>query len=210
MQEATSIRLVQLAPKSADHLIRCTLIDANLTEKPLYEALSYTWAIDSDIGDPRNGAGKRTIICNGAALDVFKNLHNALFHLQEMGWTFVPIWIDAICINQDDDIEKSAQVNMMGTIFRDASRVIIWLGKSSLATDLALRKAQFLFTDEDLPDDVSTAWAALSSSSAALVTLTALSWVLSRGWFARVVGTAFRNPKLILQSHDPDADFRVS
>lgn len=206
MQEANSIRLVKLAPKTGDQLIHCTLVDVSLAKKPLYEALSYTWAIDSDIGDPRNGAGKRTIICNGAALDVFKNLHNALCQLQELGWTSVPIWIDAISINQDDDIEKSAQVNMMGTIFHDASRVIVWLGKSSLATDLALKKSRLLFTDEELPDDVSTAWAALSSRSAALVALEALSWVLSRGWFARVVGTYHsRVPKLILgMTRDPD------
>lgn len=190
MQRPTSIRLLKLSPKTDDHLIHCTLIDVDLASKPSYEALSYTWAIDSDIADPRIGAAKRTIICNGAALDVFKNLHNAMFQLQELGWTSSPIWIDAICINQHDDIEKSAQVNMMGAIFHAASRVIVWLGKSSLATDLALKKAQPLFTDDELPSDVSTGWAALSSHGGALVVMEALSWVLSRGWFARVVCTS--------------------
>ncbi|GME26941.1 heterokaryon incompatibility protein-domain-containing protein [Neofusicoccum parvum] len=186
LKTPTSIRLVQLSPKTDDYLIHCTLIEVDLSTNPSYEALSYTWAIDSDIVGPRTGATKRTIMCNGAALDVFKNLHNGLAQLQELGWTAAPIWIDAICINQGDDVEKSAQVNMMGDIFRAAARVVVWLGQSSLATELALKKARPFFSDEELPDDVSSAWAALSSRGAALVALEALSWVLSRGWFARV------------------------
>ncbi|KAJ4393436.1 hypothetical protein N0V93_002646 [Gnomoniopsis smithogilvyi] len=182
----THIRLVKLLPKTDDRVIHCSLVEVDLSTALSYEALSYTWAIDSDIKPPQTGATKRTIICNGAALDVFKNLHNALFQLQELGWTSQPIWIDAICINQRDDVEKSAQVNMMGAIFHAASRVIVWLGRSSLATELALRKARPFFSDEELLDDVSTAWKALSSRSASLVALEALSWVLSRGWFARV------------------------
>lgn len=177
---------MKLSPQTDDRVIHCSLIQVDLSTNPLYEALSYTWAIDSDIKAPQTGATKRTVICNGAALDVFKNLHNALFQLQELGWTSKPIWIDAICINQCDDTEKSAQVNMMGSIFHAASCVIVWLGQSSLATEIALKKARPFFTDEKFPDDVSTAWRALSSRSAGFIALEALSWVLSRGWFARV------------------------
>lgn len=126
------------------------------------------------------------MICNGATLDVFKNLHNALFQLQELGWTSTPIWIDAICINQSDGAEKSAQVNMMGDIFRAAERVVVWLGKSSYATEIALAKARPFFTDGILPEDVSSNWAAISSRSAVLIAYEALNWVLSRGWFGRV------------------------
>lgn len=177
---------MQLSPKTDDHLIHCTLIEVDLSINPNYEALSYTWAIDSDISGPRTGAPSRTIICNGATLDVFKNLHNALYQLQELGWTSTPIWIDAICINQRDDTEKSAQVNMMGDIFRAASRVIVWLGKSSYATEIALSKARPFFTDGIIAQDFSTPWAAISSRSEALVAIEALNWVLSRGWFGRV------------------------
>lgn len=40
----------------------------------------------------------------------------------------IPIWIDAVCINQNDDEEKSVQVNRMGTIFAHATEVLSWLG----------------------------------------------------------------------------------
>lgn len=177
---------MKLSPKIDDYLIHCTLIEVDLSTNPSYEALSYTWAIDSDISGPTTGAPSRTVMCNGATLDVFKNLHNALFQLQELGWTSAPIWIDAMCINQRDDVEKSAQVNMMGDIFRAASRVVVWLGKSSYATEIALAKARPFFHDGVLPEDESTTWAAISSRSSWLIACEALRWVLSRGWFGRV------------------------
>jgi hypothetical protein len=38
------------------------------------------------------------------------------------------IWADAICINQSDLQERSQQVRLMGNIYRNAERVLIWLG----------------------------------------------------------------------------------
>lgn len=178
--------MVILSPKTEDYLVHLTLVEVDLSTNPSYEALSYTWAIDSDISGPVTGAPSRTVICNGATLDVFKNLHNALVQLQELGWTSKPMWIDAICINQRDDAEKGVQVSMMGDIFRAASRVVVWLGKSSYATDIALRKADPFFTDMNIPLDRSSAWEAVSTVTATLVAFEALSWVLSRSWFGRV------------------------
>jgi hypothetical protein len=75
---------------------------------------------------------------------------------------------------------------MMGDIFRAASRVVVWLGKSSYATEIALSKARPFFSNETVVQDFSTPWAAVSSRTAALIAIEALSWVLSRGWFSRV------------------------
>lgn len=41
------------------------------------------------------------------------------------------LWIDAVCIDQTDHREKSRQVAQMGDIYRDAERVLVWLGKLS-------------------------------------------------------------------------------
>jgi hypothetical protein len=40
------------------------------------------------------------------------------------------IWIDAICINQEDTFERTHQVNLMKSIFSEANAVLIWLGTS--------------------------------------------------------------------------------
>lgn len=126
-------------------------------------------------------------MCNKATLGVFQNLYNALAQLQELGWVSMPIWIDAISINQYDDMEKSAQVRMMGDIFRNASRVIVWLGRSSMATELAVKKVQELCAGEELPDLYdNNSRIKLSILSRAILIINALRWVLLRGWFARV------------------------
>jgi hypothetical protein len=51
----------------------------------------------------------------------------------------LPIWIDAICINQEDSVERDAQVRRMKTIYEQAERVIIWLGKYNEPTDASFR-----------------------------------------------------------------------
>jgi Heterokaryon incompatibility protein (HET) len=50
----------------------------------------------------------------------------------------VPLWIDAVCINQADLAEKSQQVAIMGEIYGDAKDVIVWLGASADDSDLAM------------------------------------------------------------------------
>ena len=40
------------------------------------------------------------------------------------------MWIDALCINQDDPDERSQQVMLMGEVLRSAQKVIAWLGLS--------------------------------------------------------------------------------
>lgn len=45
------------------------------------------------------------------------------------------IWIDALCINQADNDEKSAQVSRMAQTYANAFRIIIWLGSFPLNAD---------------------------------------------------------------------------
>lgn len=41
------------------------------------------------------------------------------------------IWIDSICINQSDNIEKAGQIPLMGDIFSTAETVYIWLDEGN-------------------------------------------------------------------------------
>jgi hypothetical protein len=47
-------------------------------------------------------------------------------------------WIDSICINQIDNVEKSHQIAHMGSIYGNATRVIAWLGPNQDQSDLAV------------------------------------------------------------------------
>jgi hypothetical protein len=98
--------------------IECTIEHVVLNSNADYEAVSYTW------GD----SGHESFIkCNNAQLEVRCNLRSALQHLRYADRPRL-LWFDRLCINQDDKVEKSYQVAMMGEIFSSATSVLIWLG----------------------------------------------------------------------------------
>ncbi|KAK4173948.1 heterokaryon incompatibility protein-domain-containing protein [Triangularia setosa] len=69
-------------------------------------------------------------------------------NVQRLGWDPLPqwIWIDQICINQQDDAEKSVQIGMIGDIYREAEVVTIWAGEGdSLMQQSLANLTQFAF-----------------------------------------------------------------
>jgi hypothetical protein len=122
----TSIRILLLQPtKIADDAssIEVTLEEASLeNKKTKYDALSYTWGA---------ATGTIPISCHGKALLVTENCFTALRQLR-LTRKARPLWIDAICIDQAETpssvAERNQQVGIMGRVYRQASRVIVWLG----------------------------------------------------------------------------------
>lgn len=41
------------------------------------------------------------------------------------------LWVDQLCVDQDNDDEKAQQIQIMGDIYRKAKRVVIWLGEDT-------------------------------------------------------------------------------
>jgi hypothetical protein len=101
----------------------------DLEDHPYFTALSYVW------GPPSSSS--HHIICGGHKIALTTNGHSGLRHLQRKLGSFT-IWIDAICIKQDDDIEKAQQIPLMGDIYSEAHTVFIWLGKGNARTDRAM------------------------------------------------------------------------
>lgn len=119
-----SFRILQVSPSAdieAD--IQCDLKYTTITEldsslvQP-YIALSYVW------GDASN---PQTISLAGHDTKITKNLESALRGLRDERDT-LHIWVDALCINQNDVAERSQQVQMMGKIYATATKTIIYLG----------------------------------------------------------------------------------
>jgi hypothetical protein len=54
------------------------------------------------------------------------------------------MWIDAICINQDDNLEKSLHVPYIWTIYKHASRTIVWLGPENDQSDIAMQRLKHI------------------------------------------------------------------
>lgn len=81
-----------------------------------YTAISYVWGDANDTID---------VIVDNQYLTITKNLYLALRRFPEQRL----IWADAICINQEDDLEKAQQVQQMATIYKTASSTVIYLGE---------------------------------------------------------------------------------
>lgn len=125
------IRLLTLHPGSDGDEISCILSHHNLTGNIEYEALSYTW------GD---NASLHTIILDGLPFRVTANLKTALHHLRHTDDVRKNrvLWIDALCINQQDPKERGHQVRQMDKIFSSACNVLAWLGEARDGSDIAM------------------------------------------------------------------------
>lgn len=140
------IRICTIHPGAFEDPISCSLHTVSLEDDPEYETLSYAWG--APILD-------HTVLVDGAALKVTKNLHNALRFLRRQQRPFFEdeyesssdnaskgdkttpcwdpeasgvLWADAVCINQADHNERSSQVNIMGDVYRHGSRLHVWIG----------------------------------------------------------------------------------
>lgn len=124
------IRLLYLAPGSPEDPLRGHLdvvalaypdnswCPARLASGAEYVALSYTWGDQSD---------PATIKLNGNMTLIGRNLASALKNVR-LKERWCTLWADALCIDQQDDVEKSRQVQSMPTIYEAAKLVIVWLG----------------------------------------------------------------------------------
>lgn len=101
-----------------------------------YEAVSYAWG-DPDLCE--------TIIITGQPMGVTRNAFEMLKNLRTIEHGH--LWIDAICINQRDDVERSHQVQQMRGIYTSARRVVIYLGESNQGTDFLFETMPVLQQD---------------------------------------------------------------
>ncbi|KAL8753351.1 MAG: hypothetical protein Q9199_005103 [Rusavskia elegans] len=147
------IRICTIHPGAFKDPISCSLHTVSLYDDPEYETLSYAWG--APILD-------HTVLVDGAALKVTKNLHNALRFLRRQKRPFAGdedesssdnaskgeettpcrdpeasgvLWADAVCINQADYDERSSQVNIMGDVYRRGVRLHVWIGTTEEIRD---------------------------------------------------------------------------
>ena len=140
--EERSIRLLTIS-NSTPHFV-CSLRTYLLQEAPPFTALSYTWEdpfAPSAPDSPRNTNAPTEdlfITLENTQFPIRENLARALSSLTSQGLKG-PFWIDAICIDQNNTVERSSQVMLMGDIYAGADEVIVWLGPESAADSGALR-----------------------------------------------------------------------
>jgi hypothetical protein len=129
-RESNEIRLITLKSGDVKEDIQCLLTQHSLNQAPAYEALSYAWGNSTEV---------MPISINGCMVHIRSNLYSALRHLRCQKNIRI-LWVDAVCIDQNDNTEKDHQVMIMKRIYECANQVIIWLDEATRGSGLALEK----------------------------------------------------------------------
>ena len=161
--------------------------------EPKYEALSYAWGEERSPTPVlvKSHGSKRKFI------EVTQNLATALIYLRHKSEARI-LWIDALCINQEDMEERSSQVARMADIYRLAHRVVVWLGPESEED----RSSEALSTLRSIGSQIEVDWTtfdmrATNQGDSSLAdrnipltldqnSLKSLLMVISRPWFERL------------------------
>ncbi|XP_014553239.1 hypothetical protein COCVIDRAFT_29530 [Bipolaris victoriae FI3] len=136
-------RLLELWPGEGSDPFLCTLQNVDIEHPHVpFEALSYVWGKEKS---------NNVLLCADnqgnikGQLELTKNLDQALRALRHPHQRRI-LWIDAICIRQDDNAERSRQVSYMRSVYNNASRVIVWLGQKDATVRRAFEFAQKITT----------------------------------------------------------------
>lgn len=161
------------------------MITAQSSEFSDYDAVSYTWGQSSL---------SKYMESDGETCSITDTIDDMLRFLRSPSDTRA-LWIDQICINQDDIQEKSHQVAMMGSIYSNAEHVHVWLGAASATSGLAMKFLGSFFHDRCNFDNTPI------ESYPREQLLEGLTDVMSRSWFARiwVVQEASLSASIIVQ-----------
>lgn len=152
-------------------------LTTNLREPVWYTALSYAWG---------NPVFDRVIQCDSFSKAITESLDAALRQFRRPDQSIM-LWVDQICINQDDQEEKSRQIPLMSSIYKRALNTIGWLGMPTPETGNVLQLLEFTVAklqyiqSVTCPDDFDT----LNFLTAESILWEELWDFVSRPWFKR-------------------------
>jgi hypothetical protein len=130
------IRVLEIQAGDGDGIISTKLRPISLLSVQDYETISYVW------GDPSK---RVSIIIDGEILSVPASAERAIRRMR----TDIDrvLWIDAVCINQEDLIERKQQVSLMGDVYQKTKRNTVWLGPSQESTASAIQVIHTMWDD---------------------------------------------------------------
>ncbi|KAF3038990.1 hypothetical protein E8E12_004196 [Didymella heteroderae] len=124
-QQIRLLRLLRTSEPDHTHYtnpIRCEIKIFDVDAAPQYVTLSYTWGPPTPLN---------TVDINGDLFKVRENLFDFLAQYQDHPANTDYLWIDQLCIDQDNIEERNHQVRLMSQIYKGCLRAIVWLDKSS-------------------------------------------------------------------------------
>jgi hypothetical protein len=161
---SNEIRLIRILPGIDPEKLQCSLIHVSMDEDPQYNALSYAWR-EPAVFSPKEVDDSEDLVVHSAkqgrsgkttsrvpllrifrtGLKIGKNLATFLRSARSSETASDLIWIDAICINQEDIKERNVQVQRMRDIYKNAGEVLVWLGPQGSDTALAYEHIRMLY-----------------------------------------------------------------
>ncbi|PVH77386.1 HET-domain-containing protein, partial [Cadophora sp. DSE1049] len=112
------IRLLRVSKRIPFSGLRCQIIHVPLASAPPYESISYCWGTDPP---------SKSVVIDGKSMKVLDSVNEVLHYRRSFRQEKL-LWIDSVCINQNDEAEKGEQIQLMRTIFSEAVGVLAWLG----------------------------------------------------------------------------------
>ena len=114
---------------SKQDTLECVIQVINLDDCDTFEAVSYAWGPSINL---------KTLKCSGGLLPVTETVLDILNGLRDPEKKR-RLWIDQLCINQNDVEERSGQVRIMCDIYAKAQTVVLWLGLSDSVCATAMK-----------------------------------------------------------------------
>lgn len=180
LTSATNFRIMHLQPGNFNDDVWFSLREHAIDENVEFSAVSYAW---------NSVELSHTIYSADGYMKVTRNLFNALQRYRLVTES-IYLWVDAVCISQDDPVEKAQQVQLMGNIFSRTCETFIWLGEE-MATD----KTTFAYVKESvdkywqrLNSDITNRYAVMLEILSGLENSDhgiGISALLQRSWFSR-------------------------
>lgn len=177
---AKSIRLLQLFPGGLQLPLRGVVFHVPLDTAGFYRALSYVWGTSSKT---------ETLHTPSGVLDITPNLATALRHARQKDEPLV-LWVDSVCIDQSNEVEKAAQIRLLPHIFQQAASVLAFVGgapshQRAIETLMQIRAKDAVDTwPKDLPA-VPESWSAHAIPPLADPVWTDIKTFFESPWFRR-------------------------
>lgn len=172
------IRILELSSGRGDEALHGTLRKERLKHFADYEALSYTWA-DYEAGASSARHSSSSAIYLGVFWDILQITPNCAKALRRLRFPRRTrcIWVDSICIDQENESECTHQVKLMRSIYSNACTVLVYVGERSESSDLAMN----LLRRPKLLDSLST-----ENTEKASAAISSLQSFFQRPYFSRM------------------------
>lgn len=155
IKQRSEIRLLKIQPGEGDDPIRGELVTISTDSQHEYDAVSYTWADETGDATRRFRAfiGAGYVLITGSCQKVLQRIRS--FSYAKC------VWIDSLCVDQDNLEERGHQVYLMPRIYTRAKKTYVYVGPTTISDERSLEALETGRLNQGWSADVESSWIAL-------------------------------------------------